>query len=390
MFQSIRPASAPGASAAIQSRSSARNCAISGPRSSSMASLLARLWLILEFNSRSDQNPAPVRCQVPARYGPGPLQAGGNHGPFGPRSLRSLIPNEPGACPAAGARSAGDGAPGRSPGGRPGPRSGVLGGLDRWRRGPAGHEPPRVLDHGVDHLARLPPSLGRGHLPAALADQRRQDGGVEPVEGGVREPEQRVVLADPLATAPPLHHLEARRAVPDVKQHRQVPALPAALEEGPCAGREQLERIGHAGLPRPRNRLARGRLLGLLMILPERDEKLALAAEMVIQAADAGPGALDYIGDAGIGETLLGEHLAGGIEQCPLCLRRPGPLPGTGRGLAAGLPCCYWFHRIRLPARPCAPLAACSSRVLSRPPRRPRPLTRPAPLLEANSRRLFQ
>src|ERR1700744_4425982 len=36
MFQSIRRASASGASAAIQSRSSARNCAISGPRSSSM------------------------------------------------------------------------------------------------------------------------------------------------------------------------------------------------------------------------------------------------------------------------------------------------------------------------------------------------------------------
>src|ERR1700755_2064042 len=35
-FQSIRLASASGASAAIQSRSSARNCAISGPRSSSM------------------------------------------------------------------------------------------------------------------------------------------------------------------------------------------------------------------------------------------------------------------------------------------------------------------------------------------------------------------
>src|SRR5580704_4544007 len=174
-------------------------------------------------------------------------------------ALPAVGPGTPTILAADGGHLAGGGPPGRSPGGRPGRRSGVLGGLGRWLPGAVGHEPARVLDHGVDHLARLPPGLGRGHLPAALADQRRQDGGVEPVEGGVRQPEQRVVLADPLATAPPFHHLEAGRTVPGVKQHRQVPALPAALEEGPRAGREQLERIGHAGLLGPRDRRARPR-----------------------------------------------------------------------------------------------------------------------------------
>ena len=41
MFQSKSSASPGGVSAAIQSRSSARYCAISGPRSSSMEALLA-------------------------------------------------------------------------------------------------------------------------------------------------------------------------------------------------------------------------------------------------------------------------------------------------------------------------------------------------------------
>src|SRR5256885_10905674 len=57
----------------------------------------------------------------------------------------------------------------------------------------------------------------------SLADQRGQDRHVEPVEGGVGQPEQRVVLAEPLAAAPPLHHLEARRRSEEHTSELQSP-----------------------------------------------------------------------------------------------------------------------------------------------------------------------
>src|SRR5262249_21355340 len=82
--------------------------------------------------------------------------------------------------------------------------------------------------------------------------------------------------------------------------------------------------------------------------LPQGDEQLALAAEVVIQAAHAGPGPLDHIGDARTGEALLGEHFAGGVEERTLRFRGTRPLPRAG-SLVAWLPGCR-FHR-SLPIR---------------------------------------
>src|SRR5262249_23773727 len=148
---------------------------------------------------------------------------------------------------------------------------------------------------------------------------------------GVRQAEQRVVLGYPLAAAAALEHLEAGRPAPGEEQQGQVAPLPAALEEGPRARAEQLGGVGHAGPPGLRPRLAGRLLLDLLVLLPQREEQLALAAEMVVEAAHAGPGPLDQVGDAGLVEPLLGEHRAGGIEQGPLSLRGAPPLPRPAR-----------------------------------------------------------
>jgi len=60
----------------------------------------------------------------------------------------------------------------------------VLPASDRGGRLPRAvrHQPAHVLHHRVDDLVRLPPGAGRGYLPRALADERGQDAGVEPVE----------------------------------------------------------------------------------------------------------------------------------------------------------------------------------------------------------------
>jgi hypothetical protein len=61
------------------------------------------------------------------------------------------------------------------------------------------------------------------------------------------------------------------------------------------------------------------------MLLPERDEQLALAAEMVVQAAHAGVRPPDHLGDAGVGEPLLDEDRAGGVD---MRTSTPGSWPG--------------------------------------------------------------
>jgi hypothetical protein len=63
--------------------------------------------------------------------------------------------------------------------------------------------------------------------------------------------------------------------------------LPAALEVGAGARREQLERVGHACPLGRRDGTGRGFLLCLLVLLPQRDIQLALTAEVVVQAANA-------------------------------------------------------------------------------------------------------
>src|ERR1022692_1779605 len=199
------------------------------------------------------------------------------------------------------------------------------------------HGPPGVLDDSVDDLVGLAAGPGSGNLARPLADQRRQDRRVQPVQRGVGQPEQRIVLADPgVPAAPPLGG-ESGRAVTGDKQHRQVPAMPAALKERARADREQRRRIGHSRLAGCGYCLARCRLMGHLVFLPQGEKEFALAAEVVVEAAYARPGTLDHVRDAGIGETLLGEYLAGGVEQRTLRLRRAAPLPGSADRPAPGL-----------------------------------------------------
>src|SRR5215510_15668343 len=136
----------------------------------------------------------------------------------------------------------------------------------------ADHGAAGVLDHGVDDRIGLAAIAARGYLAGADADHRRQDGGVEPVERGVRQPEQRVVLADPLVLALPLDELESWRAVARDEQHRQVAPHPAALEKRPGSDAEQRRRISLAGPASRRDGFARGLLVRGLMLLPEGEE----------------------------------------------------------------------------------------------------------------------
>src|SRR4249920_1526331 len=195
-----------------------------------------------------------------------------------------------------------------------------------------GHEPPRVLDHRVDDRLGLAAAPGPGDLVGALADQRGEDGGVHPVLRHVGQVQQRVVLADPFPASLAPQHLEPGRRVAGGEQKRQVATLPAALQEGTRPGLEQLPGIGHALLPDAGHRLARGLLVRELVLLPERDEQLALPAEVMVEAADAGPGPLHDVGDARLGEASLGEYLPGRVQQRALRLRGAAPLPGAAGG----------------------------------------------------------
>jgi hypothetical protein len=82
----------------------------------------------------------------------------------------------------------------------------------------------------------------------------------------------------------------------------------------------------------------RGRGRGVLLVaiaLPQRGEQLRLATEVVVQAAHAGLGLLDHLGDRRLGEPAPGEHHAGGVEELRTGLLGAAPLPRS----PAGVPC---------------------------------------------------
>src|SRR5215813_8601715 len=135
----------------------------------------------------------------------------------------------------------------------PGSAEGLTGGRLPWA---ARHRAAGVLDNRVDDGIGLPAISARGDLARANSDHRGQDRRVEPVERGVGEPEQCVILADPLVLALPLDQLEPWRPVAGNEQHREVAAQPATLEEGPGSDAEQRRRIVLAGPARVRDRLA--------------------------------------------------------------------------------------------------------------------------------------
>src|SRR5215472_13011823 len=210
----------------------------------------------------------------------------------------------------------------------------VVGGF-LWLPRAVGRQPARVLDDSVDHQVRLTARPGGGHLARALADQGGEDRGQEPVGRGVGEPQQGIVLGDPLTPALAPHDLETRGAVARQEQQREVSPQPATLQVRPRAHREQLGGVVDSGPLGGGDRFARGLLERLLVLLPEGQEQLALPAEMVVQAADARPGPLDHVGDAGLRKALLDEHLARGVQERALGLRGTPPLPGTA-GRPAG------------------------------------------------------
>src|SRR5690606_14779283 len=73
-----------------------------------------------------------------------------------------------------------------------------------------------------------------------------------------------------------------------------------------------------------------------LMLLPQREEQLALPPEVVVEAAHAGARPGHDVRDAGLGEALLAEDLAGLAQHVLPRLGGAAPLPG------AALPC----HRV--------------------------------------------
>src|SRR5215472_7632268 len=220
----------------------------------------------------------------------------------------------------------------------------VLAGLDRFARSvfrsgcALCHQQPHVLDRGINDPVGLAPGLRRGHFTSALADDRGQDRCVQPVERGVREAQQRVILADPLMSAAALDELEAGWPIASEEKQRQVTTLPAAFQEGACTGAEQLSSIGYPCEPRGCYCLAGGLLMSCLMLLEQCDEDFAFPAEVVIQAPDARSGALHDVGDARVGEALLGEDLAGSVEQRALRLGGAAPLPRAAECSASRWP----------------------------------------------------
>ena len=112
------------------------------------------------------------------------------------------------------------------------------------------------------------------------------------------------------------------RAAAGEEQPGQVPLTPAAVQVGPRAGHEQGHRVRLTGRGRGPHGRDDPRLLALLVVLEQREVELGLAAEVVVEAADAGTGPTDDIGDAGIAEAGGGEDLAGRGEQGrPRCCR---------------------------------------------------------------------
>src|SRR5260370_39879751 len=88
--------------------------------------------------------------------------------------------------------------------------------------GPGDQQAAGVLQDRFDGAVGLAAIGGGGDLTGALPDQRGEHRGVYPVQRGVRQAEQDVVLGDPLAATTALHDLELRGAVTGEAQQRQV------------------------------------------------------------------------------------------------------------------------------------------------------------------------
>ncbi len=102
---------------------------------------------------------------------------------------------------------------------------------------------------------------------------------------------------------------------PRRKSAAQVALLHASVEVGPRPGQEQPHRLG---LPLGADLLDGGLgPLGLpvLELVEQRPIEVGLAGEVVVEAADAGPGPLDHLGDARLGEPLGDEDVTGGVEE---------------------------------------------------------------------------
>ena len=181
--------------------------------------------------------------------------------------------------------------------------------------------------------------LGRGHLPAARAAQRRQDDRVQPVEGGIRQPEQGVVLPDPLVPALPSRPARSR---PGRRPRRTAWPGPGAASN-PRGRRACPRRTARTSRSRPcwpGDGLARRFFLGVPMSVPQRDEQLALPPEVMVEAAHARPGALDHVRDAGVGDpcSVNTSRAASSSARCVSAVRAhcQGRAAALARGCRAG------------------------------------------------------
>jgi len=132
------------------------------------------------------------------------------------------------------------------------------------------------------------------------------DGTADQRHGGIVQPRSGGDLAESAAG----EQFEAGRAAAGQEQLGQFAFGPAALQVGAGAGDEQPHRVGLAAGEGQPERPGGPMSLARLVVVVERDVQIGLAAEMVIEAADAGPRLPDDVHHVRV-------RVAGGREDLP-------------------------------------------------------------------------
>ena len=193
--------------------------------------------------------------------------------------------------------------------------------------------------------SRIARCLGLLHrdLPPGLRDDAGQHNDERVAERLVLGVEQRGVDPHPLAVAAPRDQLEPGRATAVEEHPRQLALLPATPQVGGRTNQEQLQRVGFALQPGRADRLGGPMLLARLVVVEERQVEVGLAAEVVVEAADAGARLRHDVGDVGVCEAAGREHIARCRKQgCPGRLsataRSVAPRPPTWHGTTLAFP----------------------------------------------------
>src|ERR1700751_2843817 len=121
---------------------------------------------------------------------------------------------------------------------------------------------------------------------------------------------------DPLAIATARDQLEPRWAAAGEEQPGQLALFPATSEVGRRARDEQLDRIVQLAVAARRpDRRGGAFFLARLVVLEQREVEVGLAAEVVVETADARAGTSDDLGNVGVGNPGLGDHIASGRQE---------------------------------------------------------------------------